>query len=167
MKKVFTLILSFSIVGLAMAQNSRIEEARRVIKGERSGTQTREDGRVYRNGDATYPSGSREARIDEINREYNGKIQAIRNNKWMSAAEKERRIRILEDERTRRIREVNAEYGYDNNTKKNRRYDERRNGDDDDDRYEKNKNKKNKNKGNNGKHLGWEKGKGNPHKGRG
>ena len=162
MKKIFALLLSFSVAGIAMAQNSKIEEARRIIKG--GDTRTTEERRgVYGDDDRVYDNESREARVDRINREYNAKIQAVRNNRFLSAAQKERKIRELQAERNRQIREVNGTYG----RTQDRRYEDRRNDRryDDDDRYE--KEKKNKNKGNNGKHLGWEKGKGNPHKGRG
>lgn len=107
----------------------------------------RQDRRVYDNRDnrSPYPDGaSRDAQIEKINREYDSRISSIRNHPHLSFEEKERRIRQLEAQRERRIRNIyNDNRGYD-----------------DDDDYKKNK----KYKQNNGKHLGWEKGKGNPHK---
>ena len=87
----------------------------------------------------SYPSGSREAQINQINREYDAKIRSIRNNPYLSQAEKDRAIRQLENDRRRKINAISGSYA-------------------------KNKNGKAYKKGNKGKHLGWEKGKGNPHK---
>jgi hypothetical protein len=166
MKKVITLLLIVSTVASASAQTSQ-EESRRVVLGTGGGgTRTERtnsgsnpvdvilgrDRRVEDNQGTRYPSstyGSREQQIDRVNREYDTKIYSIRNNRTLTAAEKERMIRQLEADRARRIREINNRY-YD----RDRRYD----GDDDD--YRKDK----KYKSNNGNHYGWEKGKGNPHK---
>jgi len=88
-----------------------------------------------------------------VNREYDAKIWSIRNNRTLSQQEKDRMIRQLEQDRQRRIQQItrNGHYRYQTKGRKDR-------DDDDDDRYERN------GKGNNGKHLGWEKGKGNPHR---
>ena len=156
MKKMITLFLAAISFVAVQAQTSR-EEARRVILGQpKSGGTTQKPRDVVlgdRNG-TSYPAGSRDAEINEIHRDYDAKIQGVRNNPFLSAAEKERRIRELEIERDRKIREINNRYGDRNSG----RYDG------DDYKSKKNKNKAKKAKGNNGKHLGWEKGKGNPHK---
>ena len=163
MKKIITLLLAVGSVAALHAQTSR-EEARRVILGqpkESSKTTTTSPSStsprdvILGGGNGSYPSSypgtssgsTREARINQVNREYDSKIQSIRNNPYLSQAEKDRAIRQLEADRARRIREINGGY-YDN------------------DGYAKRKNKdyKSYQKGNNGKHLGWEKGKGNPHK---
>lgn len=179
MKRFFTL-LAFLLPFLSlMAQSQTTEEAKRVILGERRddrNTNTNNgnpkdvvlgrDGRPIYDERSNYPGGNRQGRINEINREYDAKIRSIRNNRTLSRAEQDRIIRDLEQQRNRRIREIN---GRDDN----RRYDNRRNErgrddrdwDDDRDRN-KNKNKYKGNKGNNGKRLGWEKGKGNPHRNR-
>lgn len=107
-----------------------------------------------------YPNNSAQAEIDQINRDYDAKIYSVQNNPYLSPAEKDRQIRQLNQDRQRRIQEVYNRYG--NGTYSNGKYKRKhKDHDDDDDRYE------NNGKGNNGKHLGWEKGKGNPHKGRG
>ena len=163
MKKMITLLLAVGAFVAVQAQTSK-EEARRVILGQpKSGNKT--DGGTSTQGrdvilgggnnqstypnsyPGNYPSGSREAQIDQVNREYDAKIYSIRNNNTLSQSEKERIIRQLEAERARKIRQINNSY-------------DGRDRDDDDD-Y---KGKKNKAKSNNGKHLGWEKGVGNPHK---
>jgi hypothetical protein len=156
MKKIITLVLAVACFATVNAQTSK-EEARRVILGESKGstknTPTQNPRDVILGGGnggnnpssypGNYPGGSREAQIDQVNREYNAKIQSVRNNPYLSQAEKDRAIRQLENDRAKKIREIN-----------NRYY-----GKDKDNAY-----KYKKNKGNNGKHLGWEKGKGNPHK---
>jgi len=155
MKKIITLVLAVASFAAVKAQTTK-EEARKVILGESKGSKTTPAqnprdvilGGGTNGGDrptsypGNYPSGSREAQINQINREYDAKIQSIRNNRYLSQAEKDRAIRQLESDRARKIREIN-----------NRYYGDR------DNAY-----KYKKNKGNNGKHLGWEKGKGNPHK---
>lgn len=166
MKKVITLMLIVSTVASANAQTSQ-EDSRRVVLGTGGGgTRTERtsggsnpvdvilgrDRRVEDNQGTRYPSGTygtREQQIDRVNREYDAKIYSIRNNRTLTAAEKERMIRQLEADRARRIREINNRY-YD----RDRRYDDR------DDDYRKDK----KYKSNPGNHYGWEKGKGNPHK---
>lgn len=166
MKKVITLMLIVSTVASANAQTSQ-EDSRRVVLGTGGGgTRTERtsggsnpvdvilgrDRRVEDNQGTRYPSGTygtREQQIDRVNREYDAKIYSIRNNRTLTAAEKERMIRQLEADRARRIRAINNRY-YD----RDRRYDDR------DDDYRKDK----KYKSNPGNHYGWEKGKGNPHK---
>jgi hypothetical protein len=168
MKKIITLLFSLGALTSVFAQNTRdMEDAKRVILGApRKSTPTQnpkdvvlggDNRRVYGGNDypETYPNGSssRNVEINNINRDYDAKIYSIQNNRYLSAAEKERMIRQLEGDRARAIRNVNNRYG---NNKGYKNYGDR------DDDYKKNK----KNKGNNGNHYGWEKGKGNPHKGK-
>lgn len=156
MKKIITLVLAVASFAAVNAQTTK-EEARKVILGESKGstktTPTQNPRDVILGGGSNggnhptsypgrYPSGSREAQINQVNREYDAKIQSIRNNPYLSQAEKDRAIRQLESDRARKIREINNRYSGD----RDKAY------------------KYKKNKGNNGKHLGWEKGKGNPHK---
>ena len=157
MKKITTLLLAIGSFIAVNAQTSK-EEARRVILGEPKDapktTPTQNPRDVILGGGnnggtnptsypGNYPSGSREAQINQINREYDAKIQSIRDNRYLTQAEKDRAIRQLESDRARRIREINNRY-YGNDRDKDYKYA--------------------KKKGNNGKHLGWEKGKGYPHK---
>ncbi|HEX2536623.1 MAG TPA: DUF1542 domain-containing protein [Chitinophagaceae bacterium] len=170
MKKIITLLLAAGAFGSAVAQTAQ-EDARRVILGGKNKssrtTDRNSDSRdvvlggddrrvVYGESGNRYPSGSREASIDGINRQYDAKIQSIRNNRNLTAAEKERIIRDLNNERNRQIRAISS---------RNDRYERRDNSrydDDDDRRYKKNK----RYKGNNGNHYGWKKGKGNKHRNR-
>ena len=164
MKQLVTLALSFFVIATGFAQTSaEREEARRIILGQKKGStpESKESRDVILGGDnrrvyderypESYPNSgsSRSAEVEGINREYDAKIQSIRYNNSLSAAEKERIIRNLQKERQRKIRQVNERYNGDR---------------DDDDRDGKKYKKDKKQKSNNGKHLGWEKGKGNPHK---
>ncbi len=147
MKKIVTLLIAVSAFAAVQAQTTR-EEARRVILGQpKNGGST--NGRDVILGGQYPTSGSRQADIDQVNRDYDAKIYSIRTNPNLSQSEKQRMIDQLERERQRRIREINNRYD-------NGSYDRRRDRDYDDDRYEGRKD--------NGRHLGWEKGVGNPHK---
>ncbi len=156
MKKIITLVLAVAALATANAQTTK-EEARRVILGQPKtspdNTPDRESRDVILGGGnnggsypktypRNYPSGSKEAQIAQINRDYDAKIQSIRNNRYLTRAEKDRAIRQLEKDRAHKIKEINSRYYGGKN--KGHKYA--------------------KHKGNNGKHLGWEKGKGNPHK---
>jgi len=146
MKRLTTLLLAVGMIVTANAQTSR-EEARKVVLGEKGGrenTSTRGRDVVLGGGNdsRTYPRSTKDAQINRINREYDAKIQSIRNNRTLSAAEKEKIIRDLERDRAREIREVNKS-------------------------YEKSRKKDKQFKSNRGKHKGWTKGKGNKHKDRG
>ena len=146
MKKIITLLIAVAAFAGAEAQSNKTEEAKRVIFGGGGNNNDRDIYEDRRVDSRDYPYGtSREAEIDRINRDYDLKIQSIRNNPYLSSAEKERTIRQLNNERERRIRELSNSY------------EDRRNNDDN---YGKNK----KNKSNNGKHKGWTKGKGNQKK---
>src|SRR6476620_10497085 len=115
MKKIVTLLFCVGAVTAAFAQTSEQDKARRVIlSGGGADTKTDKDTRNSRDvilgGDrsiydekgtntnypypGTYPtSGSRQAQIDQVNRDYDAKIRSIRNNSRLSNAEKERIIR--------------------------------------------------------------------------
>ncbi len=142
MKKILTLFLAVGTLTAVQAQTSR-DEARRVILGGGNGSGSNGGRDVIlgggSNGDSyptypeNYPSGSRESQIDQINRDYNNKIQSIRNNPYLNNDEKQRAIRQLERDRQARIKQLNT---YD----RNRGYDN--------DRYDNGRK-------DNGKHKGW------------
>jgi hypothetical protein len=152
MKKIITLLFAATAFVSVQAQTSR-EEARKVVLGGQKGSTTTtktpdsrtENPRDVVLGGSNSESSSRQAQIDQVNREYDAKISSIRNNPTLTQEEKDQAIARLERDRARKIRAINNQ----------------------DDNYndDKNSGKKNKKaKGNNGKHLGWEKGVGNPHK---
>ncbi|MGZ3859086.1 MAG: hypothetical protein ACXVMS_06125 [Flavisolibacter sp.] len=169
MKKITTLLMALGSFVVMHAQTSR-DEARRVILGQpknapQSYPSSNPRGVILGGGNngtnypntypGNYPSNSRQAQIDQVNRDYDYKIQSIRNNPYLSPAEKGRSIRQLEMDRARRIQQINGQYGGYGNNNRGRKHDR---DNDDDDRYEKNGHH------DNGKHLGWQKGKGNPHR---
>ncbi len=149
MKKIVTLLITFGTFATSFAQSPTIDKAKEVITKEPRNTSYPNDRRVGE--DSRYPtSTSRDAEINDINRHYDSKIEAVRRNPLLSSEEKERRIRELEYERAQKLREIKKRYyGNDNTYNKNK---------------SKGKNKAYGKKDNPGKHLGWEKGKGNPHR---
>lgn len=169
MKTLLTLLLLISF-SVTYAQSSTTQKAKRVISGERRDYDPnnpndsrdididRDRRTVYNDRDDRSSNKSRE----RINREYDAKVRSIENNRTLSRSEKDRIIRGLESERSRRLGERNGDYR--NNRNNDRRYAERsaENRRYDDRRY----NHKKGRKGNNGKHLGWQKVKGNPHRDR-
>lgn len=144
MKKILTLLLFAGAVTVANAQNSR-DEARRVILGGGNGSENGGNGRDVilgggNNGNnypGNYPQGNnnRQYQIDQVNREYDSKIQSIRNNQYLSYDEKDRAIRQLERDRQARLQQIYNNYGngYGNG----------------------NNNCNNNNRHDNGKHKGW------------
>ena len=143
MKKILTLLIAAGAFVSAQAQISK-EEARRVILGGGNGGGSNSptggnrdvilgggnDNGNYPTYPNSYPSGDRQSQVDQVNREYDNKIQSIRNNSYLSYEEKQRAIRQLEKDRQKRIQQINSSYN--------------------DSGY-------NKNRGNNGKHKGWNK----------
>src|SRR4051812_41034884 len=117
MKKILTLLLA-ACAFVSLHAQSR-EETRRVIlggdKGNNNGTYGG-NGRdvilgggnnggqypTYPNGtypNGSYPSNDRQYQIDQINRDYDYKIQSVRNNPYLNNRDKDRQIRQLEKER--------------------------------------------------------------------
>lgn len=138
MKKYSVLLITLLAAAGSQAQSRKIDENREIINGypTNNGKVYGDKGNQYPNNSG-YPTSSSE--VDKINREYDRRINAVRMNPTLSANEKQRRISKLEYERQQRLKEV---YSYKNG------------------KYSTNK----KYKKNNGKHLGWEKGKGNQYK---
>lgn len=154
MKKILTLLIAAGAFGTLHAQSN--EEARRVILGgpKDNGTYgSRDRDVVYGRGNngeyPTYPNGSygnnRQYQVDQVNREYDAKIQSIQNNRYLNYEEKQRAIRQLERDRQRRLDEINRPY--------NGNY-----GGDNDDRYGRKDNGKHKGWYKKGKNKNWKKG---------
>lgn len=149
MKKILTLLIATGAFFTLHAQSR--EENRRVVLGDRNenGTYSGRNDRdvvLGRGSTERYPnetySSNRQYEIDRVNRDYNEKINSIRNNRYLSGSEKERAIRDLERDRQRRIEQINRNYN-----DRNDRYDR-------DDRNDRGSQARNA-KGNNGKHKGW------------
>lgn len=151
MKKILTLLIAVGAFATLHAQSR--EETRRVILGgskDNGSNGGRERDVILGGGNnggqyPTYPNGSygssRQSQIDQVNRDYDAKVYSIRNNPNLSYEEKDRMIRQLERDRQRRIDQINRQ-----NNDSYGNYDDRQ--------YRKD----------NGKHKGWYKGKGNPHR---
>ena len=125
MKKILTLLLAAGAFITVQAQSK--EETRRVILGGGNGSANE---RNYPNGGRdvilgggrdnegsyptypnSYPSNSdRQYQIDQVNREYDAKIQSIRNNGYLSYDEKQRAIRQLEKDRQKRLEQISSQY---------------------------------------------------------
>lgn len=151
MKQILTLLIAVGTIGTLNAQTR--EETRRVILGERKDNGSRNDRNnrdvVYGDGDYDrYPNngsnGNRQYQVDQINREYDNKINSIRNSRYLSNSEKERAIRQLERDRQQRLAEISRGYN-----DRDRRYD---------DNYSRKDNGKHKGWYKKGKNKNWKKG---------
>jgi hypothetical protein len=119
MKKLFALVFAIGAVTSVFAQRSydRRDESRDVILGQQNHS-------VYNNNrgnDGYFSTRERDDQIERINRNYNWRIQSVRNDRHLRNAEKKREIRFLENERDSKIREVVERYNYYNNNNRNYR----------------------------------------------
>lgn len=115
MKKLFVLVLATGAMTSVFAQRGydRKDESRDVILGQQNRS-------VYNNNrgnDGYFSSRERDDQIERINRNYNWRIQSVRNDRYLRHAEKKREIRFLENERDTKIREVVERYNYYNNNR--------------------------------------------------
>jgi hypothetical protein len=120
MKKVFALVFALGAMTAVFAQRGydRRDESRDVILGQPNRNVYDE----HRN-DGYYSIRERDAQIQRINREYNLRIESVKHDRYLRKAERKRQIRILENERDARIREVIERYNYYNGrNNRNRRY---------------------------------------------
>jgi hypothetical protein len=143
MKKITTLLLALFSIAMAQAQSSK-EEARKIILGQPGGnngspSSSGKDIILGKRNRGSYPDprenspyGTRESQINQVNREYDAKIYSIRTNGTLSPSEKERMIRQLEEDRSRKIRDINKRCGKEKRKEDGERHDH-------------------------GKHKGWEK----------
>jgi hypothetical protein len=127
MKKIFTLLFAVGMFTLAQAQpgtrDNRQNDQREVIKVVVNDND-RYDNDRYDNDDRYGNSSFGKERrmrmqLAEINREFDYKIQRVRNSFFLNRWEKQRQIRFLEDQRQREIRMVYAKF------KNKNRYDDR------------------------------------------
>ncbi|RYY38269.1 MAG: hypothetical protein EOO08_15285 [Chitinophagaceae bacterium] len=136
MKKLLTLLFCTGLVSASFAQTDRERAADVILGGNRGATTT------------TYPSSgnSCQDQIDAVNRNYDAQVVAMRNNGAYSAADRETKIRQINNARRTKINEVRRSCGTNGTAADTRKHHGKR-----------------KVKSNNGNHYGWEKGKGNPH----
>ena len=119
MKKLFALLLALGAMTAVFAQRGydRRDESRDVILGQ----QNRSVYNNNRSNDGYYTTRERDAQIERIRRDYDWRIQSVRNDRYLRKAEKKREVRLLENERDTRIRELIDRYNYYNNSN-NRNY---------------------------------------------
>ncbi len=129
MKKMITLFASVMLVASAFAQYNPGKQNDRDYKDEREREVVYNDGRYHKEDNRRndrYASGKRERdiQIAQINREYDYRINAVRN-KWFTSKNKKQRIlRQLEEDRRAEIRNVYAKYN--NQSRGREEYDRRR-----------------------------------------
>ena len=135
MKKIFTLLVAFGLITIAQAQpgtrdrdnrdnrpidqrdddDDRYDNERTVVVNHNP-----YDNRDDRYGNSRFGNERRmRMQIAQINREFDFKIQRVRNSFFLSRWEKQRQIRFLEDQRQHEIRMVYKKF------KNKNRYDDR------------------------------------------
>jgi len=121
MKKIFTLLVALGMFTLAQAQpgtrdNRNGDRKDNIPVDQRNPNKDYNNGRDIVNDRTPYdndryddrisPERRRDMEIAKINREYDYKIQRVKNNFFMNRWEKQRQIRFLQEERQREIRMV-------------------------------------------------------------
>ncbi len=127
MKKIFTLVFAVGMFTLAQAQpgnrDNRQNDQREVIKVVVNDNDRYDNDRYDKDdryGNSSFGNERRmRMQLAEINREFDYKIQRVRNSFFLNRWEKQRQIRFLEDQRQREIRMVYAKF------KNKNRYDDR------------------------------------------
>ena len=125
MKKIFTLLVAVGIISLAQAQtgygqNNRHDQRNNPSTAEKDYHNEYDNGRddnIYDN-DRRYngiisPERQRDFEIARINREYDFKIQNVRDNFFKSRSQKHRQIRFLKDQRQREILMTYEKFSHD------------------------------------------------------
>lgn len=119
MKKIFTLIFSIALISTAWSQRSN-EDWNNQTDGY-----SKNDNRVYRHNDYGnsgfyyFTPRERDMMIDRINRNYDYKINNVKNQFFMNWIHKKRQIRNLDMQRNYEIQAVNDKF----NSRRNRFYD--------------------------------------------
>ena len=111
MKRILALFLFVGAVTVASAQSSR-NQSRDIVLGRPNsvyGNNNRNNNYGSRNNDY-YSIRERDAQIERIKREYDWKIRNVYNDRYLRNSAKKRKVRMLEDERNDRIREVMQRY---------------------------------------------------------
>lgn len=117
MKKIFTLLFAVGLFTMANAQpgqrDNRNGNDREVIKVVVNDNDRYDNDRYDndRYGNSTFSNERRiRMQIAEINREYDYKIQKVRNSFFLNRWEKQRQIRFLDNRRDQEIRMVYAKF---------------------------------------------------------
>ena len=122
MKKIFTLLFTAAMITSAFAQYDPKEEWNKNNKDDVYGREEKhrhdKDNGWLKEGYYFTP-GQRDMQIAQINREYEYRIEAVKNKFYMSWYQKRRQIGFLKDQRDNDIRMVYARF----NDRRNKYYD--------------------------------------------
>jgi hypothetical protein len=124
MKKIFTLFFAFSMIAVAQAQSvsrhpmppiPQQDHGTGYDRGSDNGRDVayNDYGKGNRYDDRVSIERKKNMEIARINREYDIKVQRVRNGFFLFRFEKDRQIRILEQQRQQEIRMVMARYNND------------------------------------------------------
>ncbi|MCW3074296.1 MAG: hypothetical protein JWP69_1365 [Flaviaesturariibacter sp.] len=131
MKKLFTVLLAMGLVSVSFAQSrdSRYpQDSKSVILGRSGNGSYDKDDRRYDNDrydrdDRSRTAGAeKNAQLYRINREFDARINAVRNNRRLRSSEKSRQVRSLEAQRREEISRTNARFDQWRNGNSNDRY---------------------------------------------
>jgi hypothetical protein len=131
MKKIIALLVSSAIFASSFAQGNSQKNRHNNSRDDRYSTtyqkpyDQRDDS--WHKQDRQYSSGQQKAnQIQRLNREYQYKMMAVENNRYMNKRQKKLAIRDLQREKIDKIRMINARYNqvaarnYDNNGRQRR-----------------------------------------------
>lgn len=118
MKKIFTLILSVTLVGSAFAQygkhdNDKFDRNKDVVVYQHDNDNGRYDNDRYdkdRFGKYNFTKREMEIQIAQINRNYDAQVRAVRSKFFMSRAKKEMALWSIESQRKAEIKKVQDKF---------------------------------------------------------
>ena len=118
MKKIFTLFIALGALTSVFAQSGHQKSERN--SSSHNDARTAVLGRTNNdhgyNDSYTYSSRQKEDQIRQINHEFDAKVNAVKYNRRLRASEKNRQIRMLENQRTAAIRQANDRFQNSRNT---------------------------------------------------
>ena len=112
MKKIFTLLFTTTMLSTAFAQYGQKDQRDRGRDNDVYASNNNRDKDHYGKGYGTYVFTAREKnmQIDQIAREYNYRIQSVKNKPFMAWFQKKRQIANLEAQRDAEICQVNDKF---------------------------------------------------------
>lgn len=136
MKKIFTLLFAVGMVAAAQAQPGNRDTRQADQRNWNNDDESFISINVSFDNDNRFGNGrysnerKRNMEIAKINREYDRRIQKVKNSYFMSRFEKQRKINFLQQQRQQEIRMVYAKFNkrnqhdnrYDRNDRNNRRF---------------------------------------------
>jgi hypothetical protein len=112
MKKIFTLLFTTAMLSTAFAQYGQKDQRDRSRDNDVYASNDNRGNDHYGKGYGTYVFSAREKnmQIAQINREYDYKIQSVKNKPFMAWFQKKRQINALEAQRDAEICQVNDKF---------------------------------------------------------